>query len=103
MIDMDRHIGLLERLLKQQDRKCDRRGLWGRRIRMCGVAVKVSGEVSAIWIVTGVMEDAGCDVPDYIMRTTPERYYKSIEFFRDAVKADVCRQIRRTFGAGGIF
>ena len=86
VIDMDRHIGLLERLLNSRIESVIEEDCGADGIRMCGVAVKVSGEVSAIWIVTGVMEDAGCDVPDYIMRTTPERYYKSIEFLETLSK-----------------
>ena len=79
-IDMDRHAGLLERLQNSRIESVIEEDCGADGIRMCGVAVKVSGEVSAIWIVVGIMEDAGENVPDYMMRTTPERYYKSIEF-----------------------
>ena len=80
VIDMDRHIGLLERLLGSKIESVVEEDCGADGIRMCGVAAKASGEESAIWIVTGIMGDDGCKVPDYMMRTTPERYYKSIEF-----------------------
>ena len=51
---------LLERLLNSRIESVIEEDCGADGIRMCGVAVKVSGEVSAIWIVTGVMEDAGC-------------------------------------------
>ena len=86
VIDMDRHIGLLERLLGSKIESVVEEDCGADGIRMCGVAVKVSGEVSAIWIVTGIMGDDGCKVPDYMMRTTPERYYKSIEFLETLSK-----------------
>ena len=86
VIDMDRHAGLLERLQNSRIESVIEEDCGADGIRMCGVAVKVSGEVSAIWIVVGIMEDAGENVPDYMMRTTPERYYKSIEFLETLSK-----------------
>ena len=86
VIDMDRHAGLLERLQNSRIESVIEEDCGADGIRMCGVAVKVSGEVSAIWIVVGIMEDAGENVPAYMMRTTPERYYKSIEFLETLSK-----------------
>ena len=54
-------------------------------IQMCGVSIKIGGKTAAIWIVIGIMErEDGCDVPSYVMRTTPERYDKSTGISGDA-------------------
>ena len=48
-------------------------------VKLCGVSVNVGGAAAAVWIVAGVMEEASA-APSCMMRTTPERYYKSIAF-----------------------
>ena len=34
----------------------------------------------------GIMDDSTEDIPDYMMRTSPERYYKSLEFLESLSK-----------------
>lgn len=53
---------------------------------MSGVAIHVSGETIAVWIVIGILDDSTEDIPDYMMRTSPERYYKSLEFLESLSK-----------------
>ncbi len=49
-------------------------------VKLCGVSVNVGGAAAAVWIVAGVMEEEAAAAPSCMMRTTPERYYKSIAF-----------------------
>lgn len=55
-------------------------------VKLCGVSVSVGGAVAAVWIVAGVMEEGAEEVPSCIMKTTPERYYKSIAFLETLSK-----------------
>ena len=41
---------------------------------------------STVWIVIGIMDNSTEDIPDYMMRTSPERYYKSLEFLESLSK-----------------
>ena len=52
---------------------------------MSGVAIHVSGETIAVWIVIGIMDNSTEEIPDYMMRTSPERYYKSLEFLESCL------------------
>ena len=49
-------------------------------------AIKIGGKTAAIWIVVGIMDREDADVPSYVMRTTPERYDKSLEFLETLSK-----------------
>lgn len=49
-------------------------------VKLCGVSVRADGDIAAIWIVIGIMEQENDGVPSYIMQTTPQRFYKSLEF-----------------------
>lgn len=81
-VDMDMHVSLLNKLVETNDdnfieEDCEN------GIKMCGVVIRVGGETAAIWVVIGVMEAADGEeehVPEYVLRTTPERFYKSLEF-----------------------
>lgn len=90
-VSMDKHVSLMEKLLETNvdnvvDEDCGEAGF-----KMSGVAIRVSGDVAAIWIVIGIMEDGeggpmAAEIPDFILRTTPERYYKSLEFLETLSK-----------------
>ncbi len=79
-VDMDMHVSLLNRLINSNlesviEMNCNQ-GL----TKMCGVAVRVNGDIAAIWIAIGLMEGTDEDIPPYMKCTTEERFYKSIEF-----------------------
>lgn len=80
LVDMDKHILLMNKLTDNGIESVLEEDCGKDFVKMCGVSIKISGQTAATWIVIGVMEHANEEVPDYIMRTTPERYYKSLEF-----------------------
>lgn len=85
-IDMDKHIALLGRLMDSNIESVVEEDCGADYLKMCGVAIRVSGATEAIWIVVGVLEQEGVELPDYVLKTTPERYYKSIEFLETLSK-----------------
>lgn len=85
-IDMDKHIALLGRLMDSNIESVVEEDCGADYLKMCGVAIRVSGETEAIWIVVGVLEQEGVELPDCVLKTTPERYYKSIEFLETLSK-----------------
>lgn len=86
IVDMDVHITLLQKLLDNGIESVLEEDCGTDLVKLCGVSIKVGGETAAIWIVIGIMEGAAGDVPGYILRTTPERYYKSLEFLETLSK-----------------
>ena len=84
--DMDMHASLLKKMVGNSIESVVEEPQKSEFIKMCGVAIQVSGETAAIWIVIGVMEGEYEGVPSYIMRTNPERYYKSLEFLETLSK-----------------
>ena len=80
VVDMDKHMMLLEKLMDSSIESVIEEECAKDYIKMSGVSIRVGGKTEAIWIVIGVLEREEADVPEYIMRTTPERYYKSLEF-----------------------
>ena len=85
-VGMERHASLLQKMAGSSIESVVEEPLDTEQIKMCGVAIRVSGETIAIWIVVGIMDDILEDIPDYIMRTSPERYYKSLEFLESLSK-----------------
>ena len=87
-VNMDMHVSLLNKLIESDIESVVEENCGTNLIKMCGVAVRVGGEIIAIWIVIGVMEGAEGEeeVPPYIMRTTEEHFYKSLEFLETLSK-----------------
>lgn len=79
VIDRDTKSALLRKMAKSTIESVTEEPLLTPGVRLCGVAATVGGETAVIWLVAAVMEDAE-DVPDGMLRTTPERFYKSLEF-----------------------
>lgn len=79
-VDMDMHVTLLNRLISSDSEHIIEMNCNQNLHRMCGVSVHVNGDIAAIWIIIGIMEEAGEEIPAYMKRTTAERFYKSIEF-----------------------
>lgn len=58
-------------------------------MKICASAIRVSGETAAVWLVIGVMDEKDGEIPSYVMRTSPERYYKSLEFL-ESLSKQIC-------------
>lgn len=86
MVNMDMHVSLMNKLMDNDIESVIEEQCSVDYIKMCGVSIKVSGETVATWIVIGVMENVDAEIPSCIMRTTPERYYKSLEFLETLSK-----------------
>ncbi len=84
-VDMDMHVQLLNHILNSNIESVVEMNCNQNITRMCGVAVRVHGEIVAIWIVIGIMEGAE-GVPEYMQCTTLDRFYKSIEFLETLSK-----------------
>lgn len=85
-VNMDRHVSLMNRLLDNGIESVLEEPCSEPWIKMCGVSIKVGGETAATWIVIGIMECEQADAPECVMRTTEERYYKSLEFLETLSK-----------------
>ncbi len=86
IVNMDMHVSLMNKLLDNRIESVLEEDCGTDLVKLCGVSIKVSGETAATWIVIGVMESEDADVPECVMRTTPERYYKSLEFLETLSK-----------------
>lgn len=80
LVSMDMHVSLMNKLMDSDIESVMEEECGTDLVKMCGVSIRVSGETIATWIVIGVMEQDGAAVPECVMRTTPERFYKSLEF-----------------------
>lgn len=85
-VDMDMHVSLLNRLINSNVESVVEMNCNQNLTKMCGVAVRVNGDIVAIWIAIGLMEDAEEEIPSYMKCTTEERFYKSIEFLETISK-----------------
>ena len=79
-VDMDTHVALLDRLLRSDTENGLKMELDGDLTRICGIAVRVSGEIAACWIAIGIMKDAKEEIPSYMKCTTEEQFDKSVQF-----------------------
>lgn len=86
IVNMDMHVSLMNKLLDNGIESVLEEDCGTDLVKLCGVSIKVGGETAATWIVIGVMEGDDADVPECVMRTTPERYYKSLEFLETLSK-----------------
>lgn len=86
IVNMDMHVSLMNKLLDNGIESVLEEECGTDFVKLCGVSIKIGGETAATWIVIGVMESDDADVPECVMRTTPERYYKSLEFLETLSK-----------------
>lgn len=86
VVNMDMHVALMNKLMDDSIESVLEEDCGTDLVKMCGVSIKVGGETAATWIVIGVMEDVEGEVPECVMRTTPERFYKSLEFLETLSK-----------------
>lgn len=85
-VNMDMHVALLNQLMNSNIESVVEMNCEQTVTKMCGVAIRIRGEIEAIWIVIGIMEDAKEEIPAYMQCTTEERFYKSIEFLETLSK-----------------
>lgn len=86
IVNKNMHMSLMNKLLDQGIENVLEEDCGTDLVKMCGVSIRAGGKTEAIWIVIGIMEQPDTSVPSYIMRTTPERYYKSIRFLETLSK-----------------
>ena len=79
-VSMDMHVALLNRLMSSQDENIVEMNCEQTLTKMCGVAIRIKGEIEAIWIAIGIMEDAKEEIPVFMQTTTADSFYKSVEF-----------------------
>lgn len=80
-IGMGQHIVLLNKLLQTEMEDVIEETLKEDYLKMSGITIRISGKISAIWIVIGVIKEEnieGTDVPEYVKTTTTEQYYNAI-------------------------
>lgn len=61
-----------------QERKLDERF-----VKLCGIATRIEGRAAVIWVAFAILEEQVGEadaVPEYMMRTTENRFYRSVEF-----------------------
>ena len=52
-------------------------------VKLCGVSTRIEGKTEVIWIAIAILEEKlgeGDELPPYVMRTTEDRFYRSVEF-----------------------
>lgn len=86
LVGMDIHVSLMNKIIGSNIESVVEENLGTNLMKMCGVSIRIGGEITAIWIVIGVMEGVSEEVPSFIMQTSPERFYKSIEFLETLSK-----------------
>ncbi len=90
LVSMDQHVSLLNKMMGAEIENVIEEECEPDYVKMCGVSIKVDGETTAIWIVIGILEPEAAaqevQVPDGIMTTTEERYYKSMKFLETLSK-----------------
>lgn len=80
LVNTDMHVSLMNKLLDHSVESPVEEDCGTDLVKMCGIAIHAGGETAAAWIAIGIMERESANVPRSVMRTTPERYYKSLEF-----------------------
>ena len=85
-VNMDMHVALLNRLMNSNIESVVEMNCQQTLTKMCGVAIRINGEIEAIWIAIGIMEGVDEEIPVYMQCTTPDRFYKSIEFLETLSK-----------------
>ena len=79
-VDMDMHVSLLNRLINSNLESVIEMNCNQSSVKMCGVAVRMNGDIAAVWIAIGLLDGADEEIPSYMKCITEEGFYKSIEF-----------------------
>ena len=68
-VSMDMHVALLNRLMNSNIESVVEMNCQQTLTKMCGVAIRIEGEIEAIWIAIGVMDGADEEIPSYMQVT----------------------------------
>lgn len=82
-IEESAYMALLDKLMTTEIEDVVEEPIEDERLKFCGVAVRISHKIVAMWLVIGVMDEKGVrpeGVPDCIKTTSSERFYKSVNF-----------------------
>lgn len=79
-VDMDMHVSLLNRLIDNNVENVIEMNCNQKSVKMCGIAVRINGDIVAIWIAIALLEGTEDEIPSYMKCTTEEQFYKSIGF-----------------------
>ena len=85
-VDMEVHVSLLNRLVNSKYESVVEASIDQKSTKMCGVAIRVNGDIVAIWIAIALLEGTDEEIPSYMKCTTEDRFYKSIEFLETISK-----------------
>lgn len=85
-VDMDIHVSLLNRLVSSKYESVVEASIDQKSTKMCGIAIRVNGDIVAIWIAIALLEGTDEEIPSYMKCTTEDRFYKSIEFLETISK-----------------
>lgn len=83
IVDMDKHARLLTRLLDNQVEHVVEEHMDLPYIKVCGVSVPVNGKTEVTWVAIAIIEEnlpIENDLPEGMMMTSENRFYRSIEF-----------------------
>lgn len=80
---MNRHVVLLNKLLYSDVEDVIEEELDDPNMKMCGIVIRLSGQIVALWVTIGVIENEGECIegkPDCVKTTTLGQFYRSMEF-----------------------
>ena len=79
-VNRDMHVALLNQLMNSKTENVIEINCEQTLTKMCGVAIRIKGEIEAIWIAIGIMEESEEEIPAFMQSTTADCFYKSVEF-----------------------
>lgn len=88
-VGMDQYLSLLNKLIDSKIENVVEEELSDPFIRCCGVAVRVKGELTALWVVIAVLREEGEEnpaIPDFLVTTTEKQFYSALEFLETLSK-----------------
>lgn len=83
LVDAAEYMQLARRMGKDTVESMLEQSVNAHHVKMCGVATRLEGKTEVIWIVIAILSekiDGQDEVPEYVMKTTEERFYHSVEF-----------------------
>ena len=79
-VNMDMHVALLNQIMNSDVENVIEMNCEQTLTKMCGVAIRIKGEIEAIWIAIGIMEESAEEIPAFMQSTSADHFYKSVEF-----------------------
>lgn len=88
-VGMDQYLSLLNKLIGSKIENVVEEEISEPFIRCCGVAVRVRGSLTALWVVIAILREEGeenPDIPDFLVTTTEKQFYRALEFLETLSK-----------------